>query len=177
MLIVLTGKTASGKDTIGDILLKKYQNLKKLTTTTARTKREREVNGVDYNFITQGEFKKKINNNKFLEYVEYGGNLYGTEKTEFIHDGMILWKIDPSRAGKVRELISKKLMVIYITTDEQEILKRLEKRGLSKEEIRKRMLDDKEIWEKYKNSYDFVIENVPGKLDETINKIVAIIKS
>lgn len=177
-LIILTGKTASGKDTIKASLFKKYPNFKKVITTTSRSPRSNEKNGEDYYFLTRVEFENKINTDEFAEYVEYGGNLYGTYKKELeqaIKDDAI-WKIDPSRAGKIREIF-KNVVVIYINTPDEVILQRLQKRGLTQEEIEKRMEDDKKIWQKYKDNYDFVVDNIPGKLNETIDKILKILQN
>ncbi len=189
MFLILTGKTASGKDTIKFNLLKKYPNLKKVMTSTSRSPRTNEANGIDYNFLSRAEFEKKAASGDFAEWVEYGGNLYGTEKKELeqaLH-GDILWKIDPSRAGEARiflkrafskdiaDQLIKKVIVIYITVSDEVVLQRLKKRDLPEMEIKKRMTDDAKIWQQYKNSYDFVIENIPGQLDQTVNKILAIV--
>lgn len=177
LLLVLTGKSASGKDTIKSALLSKYPNLKKVVTTTSRSKRSSEIDGVDYHFLTREEFEKKISSGDFAEYVEYGGNLYGTYRLELEQAGDLLWRIDPSRAGKVREMtLGQKLVVIYITVDNEVVLQRLKGRGLSEQEIQSRMADDAKIWAQYKNSYDYVVENVPGKLDQTIDKIIQILE-
>ncbi len=191
MFIILTGKTASGKDTIKSALLQKYPTLKKVITTTSRTPRFNEQNGIDYNFLTRPEFEDKIQKQEFAEYVEYGGNLYGTQKKELEQalTGDILWKIDPSRGGEVRDFIKrayapnlaqdliKRVIVIYINAPDEVILQRLQKRGLSEGEIKKRMQDDERIWEQYKNSYDFVVENTLSKLNETIDKVEQIIEN
>lgn len=178
-LIVLTGKTASGKDTIMLKLLARIPDLKRIITTTSRTPRSGESNGVDYNFISAKDFQSKIKNNEFIEYVKYGGNFYGTEKNQIIgNDSYLIWRIDPSRAGQVRELISNyfsKVIVIYLTVSDEIVLQRLKKRGLKREEIDRRMQEDKEFWQKYKGNYDFVVENVPGKLDETVNQVYKLI--
>lgn len=178
MLIVLTGKTASGKDTIGARLLSKYPNLKKIVTTTSRVPRDGETQGVEYYFLSRSGFESKVQNGEFAEYVEYGGNLYGTYKKELeqAKSQDALWRIDPSRAGAVRDFLSQnypdqKVLVIYITVSDDTVLQRLQKRGLAESEIQKRMTDDKNIWEKYKDSYDFIVENVPNKLEEAVDKI------
>lgn len=175
MIIVITGKTASGKDTIIKSILQKFPNLKKITTTTSRQIRTGEKDGTDYHFIPLDQFKEKIRNNEFFEYVEYGGNMYGTEKKEFEGENL-LWKIDPSMAGKVKNL-DEKSIVIYITTSDEIVLRRLKKRGLSQEEITKRMGDDRKIWQEYQNNYDFIIENNEGELDKTINEVARIIQN
>ena len=191
LLIVLTGKTASGKDTIKLTLLKNYPNLKKVITTTSRIPRDNEKDGKDYHFLTRSEFEQKIKDNIFAEFVEYGGNLYGTQKIELEQalENDTLWKIDPSRAGEVRDFIKrsfpaklakeliKRVVVIYINALDEAILERLQRRNLSEDEIIKRMVDDKKIWDQYKNSYDFVIENETNQLRETLLKIEQIINN
>ncbi len=191
MLIVLTGKTASGKDTIKNKLLGKYPALKRVITTTSRFPRHGEKDGIDYNFLTREEFLKKVKNDDFAEYVEYGGNLYGTYKTELEQALKVdtLWRIDPSRAGEVREFIKrsfpsekaenllKTVLVIYVTVSDDIVLQRLKNRGLAEMEIQKRMEDDAKIWDQYKESYDFVVENASGKLDEAVDKIINVIDS
>lgn len=130
-----------------------------------------------------------IDSGEFVEYVEYGGNFYGTEKKELqlALSRACIWRIDPSRAGEIRDFIKRafpkdqaeqliyNLAVFYITADEQTILSRLHKRNLPEMEIEKRMQDDRTIWDHYHNQYDYVIENTPGKLDQTVDKIINII--
>ncbi len=191
MLIIITGKTASGKDTIKSALLKKYPNLKTIITTTSRAIRQNELAEVDHRFLTRDEFESKIKAGEFAEYVQYGGNLYGTQKKDLEEAKTedALWRIDPSRGGEVRNFINrifpaniaddliKRVVVIYITSTTGVILQRLKNRGLSEIEIQKRMNDDERIWDQYKNSYDFVIDNIPGQLEQTINKVIQIIES
>ena len=173
-LIVITGKTASGKDTVVSKLLIKYPDLKKIVTTTTRAPRKEEVNEVDYNFITEAEFRQKISNGELIEYVEYGGNLYGTEKSRINPNEDLIWKIDPSMAGKAKEVFPHSI-VIYITADNQTILKRLKARTLSESEIAKRMQDDQKFWDQFNDKYDYIVKNAPGKLNQTVDEIVNII--
>lgn len=171
-------------------LLARFPQFKRVITTTSRTPRNGEVNGVDYNFISEPDFKQRSEKGDLIEWVEYGGNLYGTEKTQITCnlDKNLIWRIDPSRAGQIRQFIKdscppglaqdllKRTLVIYLTVDDSLILERLKKRGLTEEEIQKRMQEDKQFWQEYKDDYDFVVENIPGKLDETVDKIAKIIE-
>ncbi len=189
MLIVLTGKTASGKDTIKNQLLVKYPALKKVITTTSRTPRDGEKDGIDYHFLPREDFEQKIKSGEFAEFVEYGGNLYGTYKIELqkAFETDLIWRIDPSRAGEVREFIKRsypsriadeliqEVVVIYITVADRVVLQRLRSRGLGEIEINRRMQDDAQIWQQDSNKYDFVVENEPGKLSEAVNKVIDII--
>lgn len=176
MLIILTGKTASGKDTVAAKLLLRFPRLKKVLTTTSRSPRPNETAGIDYNFISGSEFKQKINSGDFIEYVEYGGNLYGTEKSR-ITNADLIWRIDPSRAGQIRELIKLPVLVVYLTVADEVVLERLKKRGLSQPEIDKRISEDAKFWQQYQDKYDFVVENAPGRLDQTVDKIAKIIEN
>lgn len=190
-LIILTGKTASGKDTVMERLLLKFPDLKRIITTTSRKQRPGEQNGKDYFFLSKEEFRSKIEKGDFIEYVEYGGNFYGTEKAQIINNlsHSLIWRIDPSRAGQIRDFIKqafdqnladdllKRVLVIYLTVDNAVVLNRLEKRNLSKDEIGKRMQEDAKFWQEFKDNYDFVVENVPGNLDETVRKVSDILQN
>ncbi len=174
MLLILTGKTASGKDTLVAKILEKYPDFRKVITSTSRSPREDEKNGVDYSFVSADEFKQKIAQGDFLEYVEYGGNFYGTEKSQLNPKENLIWKIDPSMAGKAKAVF-RDSTIIYINSDNETVLKRLRERGLSEEEVVKRMQDDQRFWQFYHDKYDYIVENVPGNLQVAVDKICEII--
>lgn len=177
-LIVISGKTASGKDTVMGKLLSRFPEFKRVITTTSRSPRADEVNGVDYNFISEEDFRQKIERGNFIEYVKYAGNFYGTEKSQMLAECNLIWRIDPSRAGQIKDLIKdRKVLVIYLTVDDSVVLSRLVKRGFPQEEIDRRMREDLNFWKKYKDNYDYIVENVPGKLKETLAKITQIINT
>lgn len=175
MLFIITGKTASGKDTLIAKILEKYPNLRKVLTTTTRALRKEEKNGIHYNFISKEEFKQKIAKGDFLEYAQYGGNFYGTEKSRIDPKKDLVWKTDPSWAGKAKQFLTGyQVVVIYIITNNGIILERLKSRGLDSEEIKKRMLDDERFWQQFGDKYDYIIQNVPGKLERTVSEIAQI---
>ena len=190
LLLVLTGKTASGKDTIMSKLLNQLPNVKRVVTTTSRTPRAGEKNEVDYYFVSEDDFKKKIESKDFIEYVSYGGNFYGTQKVHITNNlqSNLIWRIDPSRAGQIKDFIKaafdsklaeqllKRVKVIYLTVDDATVINRLQHRGLTEQEINTRMEEDARFWQQYQGSYDDVVENIPGQLEETVNKVLNIIK-
>ena len=181
-LLVLTGKTAAGKDCVMNLLLKKYPDLRRVITTTTRPPRQGETNGKDYFFITREDFERKIGSGDFAEYVEYAGNFYGTEKQHLKEAGKsMIWRIDPSRAAVIRNIIPDgtftKIIVIYLTVSDDVVLKRLEERRLSRDEIDLRMKEDRSFWKIFKDKYDYVVENVPGELHSTIDKISGILEN
>ncbi|MBI3985194.1 MAG: hypothetical protein HY344_04670 [Candidatus Levybacteria bacterium] len=82
LLVILTGPTAAGKTEIRERMVGKHRKLKSLVTTTSRPKRPSETDGIDYHFIDPEHFLQRVELGHFLEYAEYGGNLYGTTKDE-----------------------------------------------------------------------------------------------
>ena len=80
-LFVVSGPSGVGKDTIIENVLKEEKNLWLSISVTTREKRGNEVDGKDYYFVTEDEFKKRIKEDNLLEYVEvYKGLYYGTPK-------------------------------------------------------------------------------------------------
>ncbi len=171
-------------------LMLKFPDFKKVITTTSREDRPGEENGVDYNFVSRAQFKDMIDSGEFIEYVEYAGNFYGTEKIQLLKNLQhnLIWRIDPSRAGRIRNLISgsfdgdpandllKRVFTVYLTVEDPVVLARLKKRGLNQEEIAKRMSDDAKFWQEFKDNYDYIVENVPEELDKTVDKVSKIIE-
>ena len=175
MLIVLTGPASSGKDTIMQALLQRYPDMKRVISTTTREKRPGEVEGKDYYFVNKEQFEQMIRDNKFFEYVEFHGNLYGTAKDElepFTQSQDLIWRVEMSRASKV-----KNGLVLYIDVLDWQILRdRMRKRGMSDEEIKERLNRDKADFAKFGANFKHIIYNEEGKLNETIGQIAGIIK-
>lgn len=189
-LIIITGKTASGKDTIAKKLQEINPLWKKIITVTTRAKRAGERQNKEHIFLDQKSFEELEKNNEFLETVEYAGNYYGTLKRALdpLFEGKtLLWIIDPSRATKINELfdnffdaktakeIKKNTKVVYLDLpDKKTVIKRLNKRGAGLGEIEKRIKQDEE--NRKEGSFEKVIINYDGQLDETVQKILEIIR-
>ena len=81
LLILLSGPSGVGKGTVRKIVFNDDSlNLAYSISMTTRSPREKEVNGIDYFFVSEDEFIKRLNNNEFLEYAKFVGNYYGTPK-------------------------------------------------------------------------------------------------
>lgn len=80
LLVILSGPSGSGKDTILTELTKRDMNIKVSTSMTTRKKREWEVDGIHYYFVDKDYFMRKIEEGQVLEYAQYGINYYGTPK-------------------------------------------------------------------------------------------------
>ena len=79
--LLICGPSGCGKGTLMKRLMKDYPHYFKLSVSyTTRHPREEDIDGVTYNFVSKDDFKKEIEKNNFIEYVEYSGNFYGTNQ-------------------------------------------------------------------------------------------------
>lgn len=176
MLIILTGPASSGKDTIMHRLLRKFPKMKRVISTTTRERRPGEVEGKDYHFVSRERFEQMVKGGKFLEYVEFDGNFYGTAKDELAplsQSQALLWRVEMSRAAKVKDAL-----VLYIDVPDWNVLrKRMKQRGMSNADIETRLTQDKADFEKFGARFKNIIYNEEGKLPQTMEKIYQLIDS
>lgn len=161
-LIVISGPSGVGKGTICERLIKDLGAEYSVSTTT-RSPREGEMDGVNYFFVTKDEFERKIQGGEFLEYNFYNNNYYGTSKKvvlDKINDGKdIFLEIDVNGGHNIKKIFPGALL-IYIAPPSMEVLKeRLIARGTeSIEKINERLeIAKKEALEM--DSYDYVVIN------------------
>ena len=151
MLVILTGKSASGKDTLLKKLVSEFDFIP-LVSTTSRPIREGEKDGVDYNFVTRNKFSEMIENSRFLEYRSYntlvGGVsdtwYYGSEKYALEKDKDYVKVLDPTGAISFTEYYGKdNCMIVYVDTRDEIREQRASKRGsFDKTEWDRRLADD-----------------------------------
>lgn len=174
MLIVLTGPGSVGKDAIVSELLKKNSDLKKVITTTSRKPRQWEAEGKDYHFVSPAEFEDLISKNSLLENVKFAGNYYGTQKealNPYKNGADMIWKVEITMGAKVKDIFPD-AKVFYIDVPDWNILKeRLAKRGASEEVVNRRLAADKKDWETFKDKFENIIINYPGKLEQAVEEI------
>ena len=163
MLVVLSGPSGSGKDTVLDKLRESNFSFDKTISATTRDMRDGEKDGVDYYFIDKNTFEERIKNDEFLEYTIYNDNYYGTPKSEVERliekGGCILLKIEVEGAGNVRKAIPGALSVFIIPPSLEELERRLRGRGTETEEsFLKRFKIAKDELSRA-NEYDYVVIN------------------
>ena len=179
-LIVISAPSGAGKGTIINELLKKYGENKWLSVSaTSRLPRPGEKEGETYYYLTEEDFKKKIDEDFFLEYTNYAGNYYGTPKKyikEKLDQGIdVILIIEIEGASNIKKIVPEALMIFIMPPSLKELVRRLKKRGTeTNEKIIKRFHTAyKEINEVTK--YNYVVVN--DILDEAVEKVEAIIKA
>lgn len=178
LLIVVSGPSGCGKSTLNQLLLQKRDNIVMSISDTTRALRGKEINGVDYNFISKEEFEENIKNNKYLEYAKvHSDKYYGTPVDwveKMLDEGNdVILEIDIEGARQINEKRSDAIF-IFIMPPSMSILKqRLVSRNTeTKEQVVERFKTAyKEINEVSK--YNYVIVN--NDIDTALNKMNAII--
>lgn len=176
-MIILMGKTASGKDTLLNILVTKY-GFKKLTTYTTRPMRSKEQQDITYHFISHEDFNQKVREGFFAEWKNYttleGIWYYGTAKEDLLNaDDKTIAILTPRGYRDIKESISEKSKAILIYSNLDTIRKRLKIRGDNKNEIERRIKHDIEDFKGVENEVDRIIYNNNGEsINEVANKII-----
>ena len=143
LLIVISGPSGVGKDTLIRRLLELDHRLVYSVSGTTRRPRPGEKPDENYTFLTREEFERLVAQGAFLEHATYNGNLYGTfrdrvEKTRDEGHDVVL-KIDVQGADQVRRLVSDAISIFVVAPSEQERERRQVERGSdSAEDIRSR---------------------------------------
>lgn len=178
-LIVISGPSGAGKDTIVNELLEKHKDIYLSISMTTRDKREYEVDKKDYYFVTQNVFEENIKNSNFLEYAKVYDKYYGTPKDEVLNrlkNGIdVILVIDITGALNIKKEFKDAIFIFIMPPDLKTLLKRIVKRNSdSKEKIIKRFKEDYKLINQF-NKYNYVVIN--DNIDDAVNKVEAILIS
>lgn len=182
MLVILSGVSGAGKDTIKKELIRRMDNVETLPSYTSRPIREGDIEGQTYHFVTKAEFERMIEQNEFYEYDIHHDNYYGISKkllNEKISNGKIIVKdIDVNGTENLIRLCGKdtKIVTIFLRVPKEILRKRLinRKDKPNEQEIELR-LGRFEYEESKIFLYDYVIKN--NNLEKTLQVIMSIIEN
>ncbi|MBI4547965.1 MAG: guanylate kinase [Ignavibacteriae bacterium] len=163
-LIVISAPSGSGKTTIVRESLKRHPEILFSVSATTRPKREFEVHGKDYFFITKEEFKRKIQNDELVEWEQLYGDYYGTLRSEVdraLRSGKsMLFDVDVNGALSIRAQYPKETVLIFIKPPSMEILtQRLMKRGTETLETIRTRLERVPMELEKENEFHFCVVN------------------
>lgn len=178
LLLVLSGPSGVGKTTITRVIREKIPESVFSISATTRPRTSVEVEGVDYYFLTDEEFAKRVEAGEFLEHAVYAGYRYGTLREPVAHalaEGkLVMLDIDVQGARQVRERMPGMLGVFINPPSEQELLERLRKRRREDEAaIQKRFAQaQREIAEAHQAGlYDAIITN--DDLEKAVEELLS----
>ncbi|HEY3368601.1 MAG TPA: guanylate kinase [Symbiobacteriaceae bacterium] len=177
LLVVVTGPSAVGKGTICRQLLKEAPDLRFSVSCTTRKARPGEIDGVEYFFISEEEFRRRIDRGEMLEWAEVYGNLYGTprknvEETTALGQNIIL-DIDMVGAANVRKEYEDAVSVFVIPPSMKALEKRIQGRGTETAEAVARRLQEAPRWIEKGLDYHYVIVN--DDLDTAVAQLRAVV--
>ena len=162
-LFVISGSSGVGKGTVIKEFLQRHPEFKLSVSCTTRSPREGEVHGINYFFLSKDEFKSCIDNNEFLEWAEFSGNMYGTQKayveTKLGEGKNLILEIDTQGALNVKKIMPDAQLIFILPPSLEELEARLRGRHTETEEaIKKRLQTVKSEMENSKH-FDFQIVN------------------
>ncbi|MFC1488241.1 guanylate kinase [Thermodesulfobacteriota bacterium] len=176
-LYIIAAPSGAGKTTLCRAVLDQFANMLYSVSYTTRKPRKGECKGVDYHFISKGDFKERIAKGRWAEWAEVHGNYYGTD-AEFLDKGLasgseILLDIDVQGTRQILEKYPEAI-TIFIMPPSLDILRnRLEARGTDSEEVISRRLANAEKEMAQKDLYRHIVTN--DQLSVAIEQLTSII--
>jgi guanylate kinase len=178
-VIVITGPSGAGKGTLIRALLPRVKEVELAVSATTRLRREGEVEGRDYYYLSDADFARRVANGEFLEHITYvSGQRYGTLRDEvdrITGEGRIpVLELETEGALKVAEELPG-VVTVFVTASRVELERRLRERATeSAGEIGER-LDLAETQLRQASLFDHVVEN--DDLGRALDDLVAIVNS
>lgn len=178
-IVIISGPSGVGKSTICKEVVKRLDNVCLSISVTTRPMAEAEVDGQDYWFLSQQQFRKRIDEGSLLEYAEVFGHLYGTPKDKVevaLGTGKtIILEIDVQGAREVKSVYPDAVMVFIFPPTEKELAQRIKNRGREGMEAAEERLEgaDTEFaaaWQYYEHMV------VNDDLEQAVKEVIQIIK-
>jgi guanylate kinase len=181
LLVVVSGPSGVGKDTLLQRLKERGFDFAFVVTMTTRPKREHEVDGRDYFFVSHAHFTNLIDVGGFLEYSNVYGDYKGIPKEQvqraWDSGKDVVMRIDVQGAAKVRALVPQAVTIFLIPESEAELVRRLtERRTETPEGLSRRIATAREEMKRL-CEFDYVVVNPANHIDQAVDKIISIINA
>lgn len=178
-MLLLMGKTCAGKDTVQNILISKF-GMKNVISYTTRPMRVGETNGVQYWFITEEEFLRKVKEGFFAEVITYKDKnrntiYYGGAKEDFSDEKVMIVNVDG--LAQIREFDDINSVAFFLNVSNEIIHERLIGRGDDEETARSRVEQDNKMFAGIEDKVEFVLDNENVIPDEMAIRIYNLYQS
>jgi guanylate kinase len=181
LLIVISGPSGAGKDSVIKSMKERDLSFHFVVTATSRPRRQGEVHGEDYYFISSEKFTQMIEEDELLEYAIVYDDYKGIPKDQVrqaLASGKdVVMRIDVQGAATIREISPEAVLIFLTTQNEEEMIGRLKQRKTETTDgLTKRIKTAREELKRV-DEFDYVVINRDDHLDEAVNTILAIIRA
>lgn len=180
LMLVISSPSGAGKSTIARTLMDRDQQISLSVSVTTRPRRQSEIEGVHYHFVSQREFERLRDSDSLLEWAQVHGNYYGTPR-EAVETAMgegrdMLFDIDWQGAQQLQEKMSADVVSIFILPPTMaELQSRLHRRAEDTEEVIQTRLNNSRAEIAHWREYDYVIVN--DDLNSAFDAVQSIVKA
>ena len=181
LLIVISGPSGVGKDSVVQRMKERGLPFHFVVTATTRARRENEVHGKDYWFVSKDEFARMIEEDELIEYAIVYGDYKGIPKFE-VREALasgkdVVMRIDVQGAESVRKLAVEALLIFITCEGEDELERRLrERKTETADSLSLRIATARKELQRIE-AFDYVIVNEDFHLDDTVDKVRAVISA
>jgi guanylate kinase len=179
LLIVLSGPSGAGKDTVINRMKALAYPLHYIVTVTTRRKRAGEKDGVDYYFVSEARFREMSQQGELLECAQVYGNWYGTPRGPVrlaLSQGQdVIIKTDVQGAATIKRLVPQAVFIFLVPPSLKELEKRLRERNTENHfDLELRLRTARAEMEQLPN-FDYVVVNQDDGLEQVVSCVISII--
>ena len=176
--VVLSAPSGAGKTTIAKALVERGEDVVFSVSATTRPARDHEVDGVDYHFLSEVDFRTMIEADEFVEWAKVHGHLYGTPR-QALQDAQeqgrfLILDVDVQGAMQVRKHVADAVLVFVLPPSADALRERLRDRGTEGEDTLTRRLKNARGELEKASEFDYVVVN--EKLDQAIDDVRGIVR-
>lgn len=180
-LVIISGPSGSGQDSVIAGLAARGVPIEYIMTIVTRPMRPSESEGRPYHFVTAEKFDELVARDELAEWAVVYGNKYGVAKQELkrvksLKDRIGIWKMEWHGVKTAKSLYPDILAIMIVPPSLDALVERSKKRAeQNQQEIQARLTFSREMLE-HKNLYDYEVVNTDGRLEQTIDQVIEILK-
>lgn len=179
LVIVISGPSGVGKDTVARLLMGRRSTVHFVVTVTSRAPREKEIDAVDYHFVTQEKFDQMVNSNQFIEHAVVYNQSKGIPRFEVVpalqSNKDLIFRVDVQGAARLREIFPEAVLIFLVPSNQEEWIKRLKDRKTETEETLLKRVETARQELTHLGEFDYVVVNAHERQDDAVSTIEAII--
>ena len=173
LVIILSGPSGVGKDAVLNRMKKQQGSCSFITTITTRPKRVKEVDDIDYKFISANRFEEMIASKELLEWAKVYDNFYGVPKAPIekaLAQGKdVVIKVDVQGAATIKQILPDAVFIFLMAPSIEELNRRLSKRLTESPPVLAKRLEAAEKEIEQLHLFDYTVTNYQNKLNLAID--------